>query len=133
MIDRSRVVSSAYVEGRLDLASLGSLVAGMRGAASAGQLVHVVDYSAALVEIAQDDLAGIASNISRMDGATEIPAALIASKAQMALFTDYARIAARSGVITQIFASRESAHQWASTQAVVIQYWNHCYRRLTSP
>ena len=128
-IDRSRVVCVARVVGGLGLAELGELIADIGGPAGAGQLVHVVDYSAALIQIKRSDLLGVAGAVRARDGGEDIPAALIASRDQFDLFRDYAEIAGRNGVIAKVFMSADDAYRWASTQADVQRYWADCRRR----
>ena len=132
-IDRSRAVCLARVLGRVDLATVGQLIEEIGGPDGAGQLIHVIDYSSALVEIADDELMRVAAAIAQRDAGEAIPAALIANSSQSAAFRRFSDIAGRAGVIANVFSCVESAQRWADTQAGVMSYWADCRRRLSSP
>ena len=131
LIDRSRVVCVAKICGGLDLAGAQSLMGDIGGPAGAGQLVHVVDYSAALIKINPDELLRVAEFVSKRDGADSTPAALVVSDGQRGLFDAYARIAQAQGVAVKVLSSFDEAQRWAATQADVIGYWGQCHRALT--
>lgn len=128
-ISRGRLVCDASVSGVIDLPTVGQIIRDIGGPNGLGQLVHVVDYSEAIVRISEHDLATVAGYVGARDGAEPIPAALVVSRGQLGLFGAYMDEARRFGVNVAVFASSAPALKWAERQVGVSQYWAECRRR----